>query len=37
MSKRFKFDDSGDSDELQALFDSIAKQPPARPAPPPAK
>ncbi|MDT3735004.1 MAG: protein phosphatase CheZ [Denitratisoma sp.] len=37
MSKRFKFDDSGDSDELQALFDSIAKQPPARPAPAPAK
>ena len=29
MSKRFKFDDSGDSDELQNLFDSIA----ARPAP----
>jgi chemotaxis protein CheZ len=37
MSKRFKFDDSGDSDELQALFDSIAGQPPARPAPVPAK
>lgn len=37
MSKRFKFDDSGDSDELQALFDSIAKQPPVRPTPAPAK
>lgn len=37
MSKRFKFDDSGDSDELQALFDSIAGQPPERPAPAPAK
>lgn len=37
MSKRFKFDDSGDSDDLQALFDSIAGQPPARPAPAPAK
>jgi chemotaxis protein CheZ len=31
MSKRFRFDDSGDSDELQALFDNIAGQPPARP------
>ncbi len=31
MSKRFKFDDSGDSNDLQALFDSIAGQPPARP------
>ena len=31
MSKRFRFDDSGDSDDLQALFDSIAGQPPARP------
>lgn len=37
MSKRFKFDDSGDSDDLQALFDSIAGQPPARPSPAPAK
>jgi chemotaxis protein CheZ len=37
MSKRFKFDDSGDSDELQALFDSIAGQPAGRPAPSPAK
>src|SRR5574340_220948 len=27
MAKRFRFDDSGDSDELQALFDSIASQP----------
>lgn len=27
MSKRFRFDDSGDSDDLQALFDSIAAQP----------
>jgi chemotaxis protein CheZ len=26
MAKRFKFDDSGDSEELQALFDSIAAQ-----------
>ena len=33
MSKRFKFDDSGDSDELQALFDSIAGQPAGKPAP----
>ena len=31
MAKRFRFDDSGDSEELQALFDSIAGQPPARP------
>ncbi|MCL4681994.1 MAG: protein phosphatase CheZ [Rhodocyclaceae bacterium] len=30
MSKRFRTDDSGDSDELQALFDSFAGQPPAR-------
>jgi len=30
MSKRFRFDDSGDSDDLQALFDSIAGQAPAR-------
>lgn len=37
MSKRFKFDDSGDSDELQALFDSIAAQAPARPVAAPAK
>ena len=28
--KRFRMDDSGDSDDLQALFDSIAAQPPAR-------
>ncbi len=27
MSKRSKFDESGDSDELQALFDSIAADP----------
>lgn len=27
MSKRPKFDESGDSDDLQALFDSIAAQP----------
>ena len=27
MSKRPKFDESGDSDELQALFDSIAADP----------
>ena len=33
MSKRFKFDDSGDSDELQALFDSMAGKPSGRPAP----
>lgn len=31
MSKRFRFDDSGDSEDLQALFDSIAGQPTARP------
>ncbi|MCC6659022.1 MAG: protein phosphatase CheZ, partial [Rhodocyclaceae bacterium] len=31
MSKRFRFDDSGDSDDLQALFDSIAAQPAGRP------
>ncbi len=30
MAKRFRFDDSGDSDDLQALFDSIAAQPAAR-------
>lgn len=27
MAKRMKFDETGDSDELQALFDSIAAQP----------
>ena len=27
MAKKFRFDDSGDSDELQALFDSISAQP----------
>lgn len=31
MSKQFRSEDSGDSDELQALFDSFAGQPPARP------
>ena len=31
MSKRFKSEDSGDSDELQALFDSFSGQSPARP------
>ncbi|PKO70105.1 MAG: protein phosphatase CheZ [Betaproteobacteria bacterium HGW-Betaproteobacteria-14] len=31
MSKRFKYDESGDSSDLQALFDSIAGQSPARP------
>lgn len=30
MSKRFRFDESGDSADLQALFDNIAAQPPAR-------
>ena len=30
MSKRFRFDDSGDSDDLRALFDSIAAQPGGR-------
>ena len=36
MSNRPKFDESGDSDDLQALFDSIAAQPAAMasPAPP---
>jgi chemotaxis protein CheZ len=34
MAKRLKFDESGDSDDLQALFDSIAGGPPA-PAPRP--
>ena len=32
MSKRFKIDDSGDSADLQALFDSIAAQPAGRSA-----
>ena len=27
MAKRLKFDETGDSDELQALFDSIASEP----------
>lgn len=27
MAKRLKFDESGDTDELQALFDSIASEP----------
>lgn len=31
MSKRFRFDESGDSEDLQALFDSIAGQTGARP------
>jgi chemotaxis protein CheZ len=35
MSKRFRFDDSGDSDDLQALFDSIAAQPASKVPPPP--
>ena len=35
MSKRFRFDDSGDSDDLQALFDSIAAQPAGKTAPAP--
>ncbi|HNY39589.1 MAG TPA: protein phosphatase CheZ [Zoogloea sp.] len=34
MAKRLKFDESGDSDDLQALFDSIAGSP-AEVAPPP--
>ncbi len=34
MSKRPKFDESADSDDLQALFDSIASQPAAPPLPP---
>jgi chemotaxis protein CheZ len=29
MAKRLKFDESGDSDDLQALFDSIAGGPAA--------
>lgn len=38
MSKRFKLDDSGDSAELQALFDSIAARPSDPPLPtPPAR
>lgn len=38
MSKRFKIDDSGDSAELQALFDSIATRPADMPLPaPPAR
>lgn len=32
MSRKFKFDESGDSADLQALFDSIAAQPGQRPA-----
>ncbi|MBS0346753.1 MAG: protein phosphatase CheZ [Proteobacteria bacterium] len=36
MAKRLKFDESGDNDDLQALFDSIADgAPPAPAAPPP--
>ena len=31
MPKRFGMNDSGDSEDLQALFDSIAAQPPVRP------
>lgn len=34
MSKRPKADESADSDDLQALFDSIASQPAAPPLPP---
>ncbi|HRP24998.1 MAG TPA: protein phosphatase CheZ [Thauera sp.] len=37
MSKRPKFDESGDSDELQALFDSIAAEPVAGRRPPQAE
>ena len=33
MSKRPKLDESGDSDDLQALFDSIAAQPITSPSP----
>lgn len=33
MAKRLKFDESGDSDDLQALFDSIAGTPAATPQP----
>lgn len=32
MTKRFKLDESGDSADLQALFDSIAAEPPQRSA-----
>jgi chemotaxis protein CheZ len=32
MTKRFKFDESGDSADLQALFDNIAAQPPGQTA-----
>lgn len=35
MAKRLKFDESGDSDDLQALFDSIAGSPAAATAAPP--
>jgi chemotaxis protein CheZ len=36
MAKRLKFDESGDNDDLQSLFDSIADgAPPAPAAPPP--
>jgi chemotaxis protein CheZ len=31
MPKRFGINDTGDSEDLQALFDSIAAEPPARP------
>ncbi|THF66498.1 protein phosphatase CheZ [Pseudothauera nasutitermitis] len=31
MAKKLKFDESGDSDDLQALFDSIASAPAAKP------
>lgn len=34
MSKRLRFDESGDSKDLQALFDSIAGQPAGRPPAP---
>lgn len=36
MAKPIKFDESGDSDDLQALFDSIAVAKPPAPAPAPA-
>ncbi|NMG63659.1 protein phosphatase CheZ [Azoarcus indigens] len=36
MVKKAKFDESGDSDDLQALFDSIASTPAVKPAPTPA-
>lgn len=35
MAKRLKFDESGDTDDLQALFDSIAGAPAGAAAPPP--